>query len=106
MAVDILTHHDNVRHSGLEGHSSTTTRCLLVIIACRLQQIMQPPPPTHGMDMGPLSDLAESFSFSDIRKRTLQSRFCSVFCDTTSDQGTILNSGRASSYHLGAFSSM
>ena len=37
--------------------------------------------------------LADSFSFSEIRKRTLQSRFCSVLCDTTSDQDTLLNCG-------------
>ncbi len=45
------------------------------------------------MDMRLLADIAESFSFSEIRKRTLQSRFCSVLCDTTSDQDTLLNSG-------------
>jgi hypothetical protein len=43
--------------------------------------------------MGNLADLAESFSFYEIRKRTLQSRFCSVLCDTTGDQDTLLNSG-------------
>jgi len=45
------------------------------------------------MDMGLLADIAESFSFSEIRKRTLQSRFCSVLCDTTSDHDTLLNNG-------------
>ncbi len=43
--------------------------------------------------MGILADLAESFSFSEVRKRTLQSRFCSVLCDTTSDQDTLLSCG-------------
>ena len=37
VAVDILTHHDGIRHSGLEGQSSTTARGLLVFIACRYQ---------------------------------------------------------------------
>jgi hypothetical protein len=37
VAVDILTHHDGIRHSDLEGQSSTTTRELLVLIACMLQ---------------------------------------------------------------------
>jgi hypothetical protein len=45
------------------------------------------------MDLDILAHLAESFSFSEIRKRTLQSRFCSVLCETTSDQDTLLNSG-------------
>ncbi len=40
VAVDILTHHDDVRYSGLEDQSSTTARGLLVIIACSLQQIL------------------------------------------------------------------
>jgi hypothetical protein len=33
VAVDILTHHDGVRHSSLEGQSSTIARGLQVIIA-------------------------------------------------------------------------
>jgi len=45
------------------------------------------------MDIEALSDLADSFSFSEIRKRTLQYRFCEVLCDTTNDQDTILNCG-------------
>jgi len=43
--------------------------------------------------MEALSGLADNFSFSEIRKRTLQSRFCVVLCDTTSDQDTLLNCG-------------
>ena len=43
--------------------------------------------------MDALSDLANKFSFIEIRKRTFQSRFCSVLCDTTSDQDTLLNCG-------------
>ncbi len=71
VAVDILTHHDGVRHSGLEGESSTTARGLLVIVAYRLQQILRNPPDVHEMDMDSLADLAESFSFSEIRKHTI-----------------------------------
>jgi hypothetical protein len=43
--------------------------------------------------MQALSDLADGFSFSEIRKRTLQPRFCAVLCDTTNDQDTLLNCG-------------
>jgi hypothetical protein len=93
VAVDILTHHDCIRHSGLEGQSSTTARGQLVLIACKLQQFLQNPLPEHAVDMEALSDLANSFSFNEILKRTLQSRFCSVLCDTTSDQDTLLKCG-------------
>jgi hypothetical protein len=41
--------------------------------------------------MDALLDLADGFSFSEIQKRILQSRFCSVLYDTTSDQATLLN---------------
>ena len=45
------------------------------------------------MDTEALSDLADNFSFNEIRKRPLQPRFCSVLCDTSSDQDTLLNRG-------------
>ncbi len=93
MAVDILTHHDNIRHSGLEGQSSIIARGLLVLAACRLHQILLHPPPSHDMDKRLLADIAESCSFSDIREHTLQPRFCSVLCDTTSNQDTLMNCG-------------
>ena len=91
VAVDILTHHDGILHSGLEGQTSSTARGLLVLIACKLQQVLQNPPLAHAVDMDARSDLANNFSFSEIRKRTLQSRFCSVLCDTINDHDTLLN---------------
>ena len=83
--MDILANHDGIRHSGLEGQSYPTAMGLLVLIASRLQQFLQNTPPDQTVVMGALSDLAYSFSFDEIRKRTFQSRFCSVLCDTTSD---------------------
>jgi hypothetical protein len=71
VAVDILTHNDDIRHSGLEGQSSTMARGLLVLIACKLQQFLQNHPPDHTVDTDVLLDLADSFYFSEIRKRTL-----------------------------------
>jgi len=65
----------------------------MVLIACKLQHILQNPPHDHAMDMEALSDLADSFCVNEIRKRILQSRFCAVLCDTTSDQDTLLNGG-------------
>ncbi len=64
----------------------------MVLIVCRLQKFLQNPPPYHTADMDAFSDLANSFSFNDIQKRSLQSRFFSVLCDTKSDQYTLLNS--------------
>jgi hypothetical protein len=93
IAVDILTHHDGVRHSGFEDESSSTTRGLLVIIACRLQQLLQNPPLETELDMEDMANLADSFSFNEIRKRSTQSRFCSILCGTTSDQDAPLSVG-------------
>jgi hypothetical protein len=91
--MDILTHHDGVRHAGLEGHPSTTARGLLVIIACMLQQLLHNPPPKTDLDMENLATLVDSFSFNEIKKRSLQSCFCSVMCETTGYQDTLLNCG-------------
>jgi hypothetical protein len=71
VAVDILTHHDGVRHSSLDSQSYTTARGLLVIIACRLQQLMQNPSPKKDLDMENLETLLDSFSFNEIKKRSL-----------------------------------
>ncbi len=40
VAVDILTNHDGIRHSGFEGHSSSTTNGLLFLIVCGLQHLL------------------------------------------------------------------
>ena len=36
VAIDILTHTDNIRHSGFEGEPESTARGLLVLVACAL----------------------------------------------------------------------
>ncbi len=59
----------------------------------RPQPLLQSPPPDHAVNLEALSDLAKSFCFSEVRKRTIQSRFCSVMFYTTSNQDTILNCG-------------
>ena len=93
VAVDILTHHDGFRRSGFQDQTSSASRGLLVLIAYMLQQLLQNPPPVNHVDIDALADIAKSFSFSEIRKRTMQSRFCAVLCDTTNDQDTLLNCG-------------
>ena len=45
------------------------------------------------MDFEAMDDLAESFSFSEVHKRILQSRFSSVLCDIACDQYTLFNCG-------------
>ena len=41
------------------------------------------------LDPSTIEDLAKSFSFIEIRKRTMQTKLCSVLCDTVSDKDTI-----------------
>ncbi len=65
----------------------------MVIITCRLQQLLQNPPPETDIDTENLATLVDSFSFNEIKKRSLQSRCCSVLCETTSDQDALLNCG-------------
>jgi len=40
-----------------------------------------------------IEDLVDNFSLSEIRKRTMLTRFCSVICDTVDDKYTLLNCG-------------
>jgi len=40
-----------------------------------------------------LERLPESFFFAEIRKRTIQTRFCTVICETGSDRNTLENCG-------------
>jgi len=74
VAVVILTIHDGIQHSGFEGQSSATARGLLVLIACELKHFLQAPPPGHAVDLETPVGLADSFSFSEVHKRTLQSQ--------------------------------
>ena len=43
VAVGILTHIDEIRHSGFEGQTSTIARGLLVLVACALQHLRTAP---------------------------------------------------------------
>ncbi len=45
------------------------------------------------LDPSTIEDIADAFSFSEIRKRSLKTRFCSVLCDTISDKDLLLNCG-------------
>ena len=40
-----------------------------------------------------IEDLAESVSFSEIHKKTMQTKFCAVLCETIIGKDTLLNYG-------------
>jgi hypothetical protein len=85
VAIDVLTHGNGVRHSGFEGQSLETARGLLVVTACALRLLQRTGRAPAGIDQDTISDLADAFSFCDIRKRSLLTRFCTVLCDSVSD---------------------
>jgi hypothetical protein len=45
------------------------------------------------LDPSTIEDIADAFSFSEIRKRYLQTKLCLVLCDTVSDKDLLLNCG-------------
>ena len=45
------------------------------------------------LDPSVIEDIADAFSLSEIRKRSLHTRFCSALCDTVSDKDLLLNCG-------------
>jgi hypothetical protein len=81
VAIDIFTHNDDIRHFGFEGETMETAKGLLVLVAYALQFLHMAERADQTLDPSSIEDLAESFSFGKIRKRTLQTRFCSVLCD-------------------------
>ncbi len=89
--MGILTNHDAIRHSSFEGNPPLPPEASLC--SSHAASIIFSPP-DHTVDFEALTDLVESFSFSEVRKCTLdESRFCSVLCDTTNDQGALFNCG-------------
>jgi hypothetical protein len=64
-----------------------------VLVACAIQYLHQSGCEDPAIDPSVLESLAESFSFAEIRKRTIQTRFCAVICDTGSDRDTLENCG-------------
>ena len=70
-----------------------TARGLLVMVACALKFLHMTERADQSLDPSSIEDLAEMFSFSEIRKRTLHTRFSFVLCDTVGDKDTFLNYG-------------
>ena len=92
VVIDILTHADGIRHSGIEGEPEETAKGLLVLVACDLQYLHKGStyPIAYSSTM---EELTKSFSFSEIQKRTVQTRFRSVLYEIVSDKDALLNSG-------------
>jgi hypothetical protein len=67
---------------------------LLVVVACALQHLGQSEeihdPP---IDLDVIEELVESFSFSEIKKRSLAAKYCTVLCESVSDKTTLLEIG-------------
>ena len=61
--------------------------------ACALRLIQRTGNADSGISQDAISDLADAFSFCDIRKRSLLTRFCTVLCDSVSDQDMLANCG-------------
>jgi hypothetical protein len=91
VAIDICTLNDGIRHSGSEGQTMETSRGFLVLAGCALHFLRKSG--TLGLVPDNVEDLAERISFSEVRKRSLQTRFCSVLCDKVNDKDTLLNCG-------------
>ncbi len=86
VSIDVLVVIPGARLSALEGHTAITARALLVLVACALQRLaLLSGEAKIPLDHSTLEDLIESFSFSEIRKRTMSTRLCTVLCDTKND---------------------
>jgi len=46
-----------------------------------------------NVDSSTIEELADSFSFNEIQKRTLHTILCSVLCEIVSDKDALLSSG-------------
>jgi len=66
---------------------------LLVLVDCALQYLHKSGNTDPNTYPSTIEDVAESFSFSEIQKKTLRTRFCSVFCEIVSDKDALLSSG-------------
>jgi hypothetical protein len=81
-------------HSALEGDTAATARDLLVLVACALhRQALVSEGEEIPLDPAVLEDMIESFSFSEISRRFVIARLCTVLCDTNNDKSTLLDIG-------------
>ena len=65
-----------------------------MLITCALQRVaLKAEEEEVPLDTSVLEDLIESFSFSEISKKSLAARLCTVLCDTNIDKSTLLEIG-------------
>ena len=64
-----------------------------MLVACAIQYLHQSGCEDPAVDPTIREGLAESFSFAEIRKKTIQTRFCAVICETGSDRDILENCG-------------
>jgi hypothetical protein len=88
VAIGIVTHDDGIRQSGFELQTLETARGLLVLVACVIRYL-QAGCEDPAVDPTLLEGLVENFSFAEIRKRSIHTRFCAVICETGSDRDTL-----------------
>ena len=94
VSIEFLDHHIGIRHSVLEGHTAVAARDLIVIVACALHHMAHTTDEEEStLDPATLDDLVESFSFSETKKKSLATKFCTVLCDAVSDKTTLLEIG-------------
>jgi hypothetical protein len=72
VAIDILTYADSIQHPGFEGEPEETARGLLVLVACALQYLHKRGGGDPNANSSTIEELADSFSFGEIHKRTPQ----------------------------------
>ena len=63
------------------------------MLACALQFLHKSRQFIAPLDPSTIEDIAEAFSFGEIRKKSIQTRFCSALCDTVSDKDLLLKCG-------------
>jgi len=91
ITIDVLDSHTRIRHAALEGHTAAAARGLLVFVACAIHRITHTSEETEStLDPTTLEDLVESFSFTEIGKKSLAAKNCTALCDTVNDKTTLL----------------
>ena len=98
VTIDVLDNHTCIRHAALEGHTAVAVSGLLVIVTCAVHILADTAEDREStLDPTTLEGLVESFSFSEIRKKSLVPKFCTFLCDTVNDKTTLLEIGGVSS---------
>ena len=62
-------------------------------MACTLRLLQKTGMGDSNLDPSTIEDLANAFSFCEIRKMSLQTRFCTILCDCVSDKDLLSNCG-------------